>query len=205
MNIHTNPSFASLLALNAIFLAGCGSAPNTSEMDTLELGQVESALSKSCAPEVDPAIEVPDGNKLGFILDAVGYQVYICQASGTSFGWTLQAPDAILYNVKGREVGTHYAGPTWEYKDGSSVVGTRVAGYTPDPTAIPWLLVQATAFAGTGKMEAVTYIQRLDTVGGLAPDNTTCTADNVGELAPIEYTATYYYFVSGNPPCGCQR
>lgn len=201
MTKHIVPNFASLITLGALAATGCGGAPE--ETDTVEFDQVESALSKSCAPEVDPALKVPDGNKLAFALDAFGYQVYVCQASGTSFGWTLQAPDATLYNAKGKEVGTHYVGPTWEYKDGSSVVGARLAGYTPDTTAIPWLLLQATAHTGSGKLAPVTYIQRLDTVGGLAPSATTCTAENVGELAPIEYSAVYYYFVSGNPPCGC--
>lgn len=183
-------------------LTGCGAVPN--EDDTLEFGNVESALSKHCAPNVDASIAVPEGNKLAFSLDASGDQVYVCQASGSAYAWTLQAPDAKLYNTRGKEVGTHYAGPTWEYKDGSSVVGTKVAAFTPDTTAIPWLLIQATAHDGTGKMDDITYIQRLETIGGLAPDASTCTAANVGSLAPVEYSAVYYYFVSGEPPCGCK-
>lgn len=180
---------------------GCSGAP---ESDSLELGDVESALSKQCAPKVDASIQVPEGNKLAFSLDASGDQVYVCQASGSGYAWTLQAPDAKLYNAKGKEVGTHYAGPTWEYKDASSVVGTKQAAFTPDATAVPWLLLEATAHNGKGKMDDITYIQRLETIGGLAPAAATCTADNVGSLAPVEYSAVYYFFVSGKPPCGCK-
>jgi hypothetical protein len=192
---------AASIILGATLALGCGAAAE--ETEPLEFDNVESEVSSRCAPVVDAAIQVPEGNKLGFVLDAYGTQIYVCQASGTSYAWALKAPDAKLYNTKGKEVGIHYAGPTWEYKDGSSVVGARLAAVTPDPTAIPWLLIEATTHEGSGKMDGVTYIQRLETVGGLAPAAASCTADNVGVLAPIEYSATYYYFVSGKPPCGC--
>jgi hypothetical protein len=205
-------SLVILTAFGAMVASGCGGASEEfdapdfegPEFEALEFEQIDSDLSSNCAPTVDPLIQVPAGNKLGFELDAVGYQVYVCQSSTTGYAWALQAPDAKLYNSKGKEVGIHYVGPTWEYKDGSKVVGARVAGVTPDTTAIPWLLIQATAHEGSGKLAGVTYIQRLATVGGLAPAAATCTADNVGALAPIEYTAEYYYFVSGKPPCGCK-
>jgi hypothetical protein len=184
------------------FLAiGC-SAPASEDDPSFD--EVGAALSSMCAPAVDPSIAVPTGNKAAFALDATGSQVYVCQASGAGYAWTLQAPDALLYNNHGKEVGTHYAGPTWEYKDGSLVVAAKVAAFTPDPTAVPWLLLQATSHTGKGQMDDVTYVQRLYTVGGLAPDAASCTAEDVGDLSPIEYVATYYYFVPGKPPCGCK-
>lgn len=191
--------------------SGCG-APTSDDAasledtvlgDTASFDEVGAALSSHCAPEVDPSIAVPSGNKLAFALDAVGSQVYVCQASGSGYAWTLQAPDALLYK-RGKKAGTHYAGPTWEYKDGSLVVGAKVSAFTPDTTAIPWLLLQATSHTGKGKMDDVTYVQRLYTEGGLAPDAATCTYEHVGEVSPIEYVATYYYFVPGKPPCGCK-
>lgn len=174
-----------------------------SEEDSLGLLSAKGHASK-CAPQVDESIAVPSGNRLAFELDAVGSQIYVCQASGAGYAWTLQAPEALLYNHRGKEVGSHYAGPTWEYKDGSLVVGTKLAAFTPDTTAIPWLLLEATGHSGEGKMEDVTYVQRLDTEGGLAPDAATCTADTVGAVVPVEYVASYYYFVPGKPPCGCK-
>jgi hypothetical protein len=42
-------------------------------------------------------------------------------------------------------------------------------------------------------MSDVTFIQRLDTVGGLAPTSA-CDAQHVGEVAGVEYTATYYFY-----------
>ena len=45
-------------------------------------------------------------------------------------------------------IGTHFGGPTWQAKDASTVVGKRVDGVTVDPTAIPWLLLEATSTTG---------------------------------------------------------
>jgi hypothetical protein len=43
----------------------------------------------------------------------------------------------------------------------------------------------------------VTYIQRLDTVAGLAP-TTGCDATTVGTTARVDYTATYFFYVAKN-------
>ncbi|MGH6631491.1 MAG: DUF3455 domain-containing protein, partial [Burkholderiales bacterium] len=40
---------------------------------------------------------------------------------------------------------------------------------TPDPTAIPWLLLQTVTTDGSGPFSSVTYIQRVNTKGGLVP------------------------------------
>jgi len=146
----------------------------------------------------DPSLAVPDGNRLAFAFDAVGVQIYACQASGSAYAWVFQAPEATLYNRGGHAVGTHYVGPTWEYKDHSKVMAAKVAGFTADPTAIPELLLQATTHEGTGRMTPVTYIQRLDTTGGLAP-STGCDVDHVGAVARVDYTATYYFYVAKAP------
>jgi hypothetical protein len=192
----------------ACTLAACsGDYPDdgtASAEESPEFARTEELLSRNCAPEVDPAIAVPAGNRLTSTLDATGSQVYICQASDTGHAWVLQAPDAVLLNARGKRVGTHYAGPSWEYKDGSVVTGARLASLTPDPTSIPWLLIQATPQTKSGKFSDVTYIQRLDTAGGLAPDPATCTGARIGDLSPVEYTATYYFFEAGKPPRGCK-
>lgn len=143
----------------------------------------------------DPSLAVPDGNRLAFAFDATGVQIYACTASGTAYSWVFQAPEATLYNHGGHAVGTHYVGPTWEYKDESKVMAAKVAAFTADPTAIPELLLQATTHEGTGRMTPVTYIQRLDTTGGLAP-SAGCDVDHVGAVARVDYTATYYFYVA---------
>ena len=43
-----------------------------------------------------------------------------------------RAPEATLYGKRGKTEGKHYVGPTWESKDGSTVVGSKLAAFTAD-------------------------------------------------------------------------
>jgi hypothetical protein len=180
------------LTLGALGLAGCGGAVESEPTNTGTESQALSHGHSDVPPLPNPALAVPAGNELAFHYDAVGVQIYTCKATATGFGWVFVAPDATLY-AKGKIVGTHYAGPTWESKDGSKVVGSRIAGATPDPTSIPWLLLGVVSHAGDGKMSEVTYIQRLETSGGLAPSSG-CDATAAGVSARVPYTATYYFY-----------
>lgn len=177
----------------SLLLGAAACSADVTGADALAL-QAE-ALSSSCAPAVPDALKVPEGNKLDFVADAEGVQIYVCQAAADgSAAWTLKAPDAQLFGKRGRLIGIHYAGPTWEGLDGSTVVGARVAAApSPDPSAIPWLLLSAASNTGHGLMSKVTFIQRLDTVGGLAPQ-TGCDADHLGATVESEYSAAYYFY-----------
>ena len=174
-------------------LAGCGGRVGSSE----PLASSGSALADECAPSVPAALTVPDGNQVAFHYEGVGAQIYECKASGSGFAWVFQAPAATLYDADGETMGSHFAGPTWQSFDGSSVVGKKLTAVTVDHTAIPWLLLQATSYGPTdGRMDAVTYVQRLDTTGGLAPAGG-CDATTVGSTASVGYSATYYFYKNG--------
>jgi hypothetical protein len=138
-------------------------------------------------------VQVPVGNKLAFRVYAVGVQKY--RWNGTS--WTFVEPVATLYadaNFHGK-VGVHYAGPTWESNSGGKVVAARVAGCTPDPTAIAWLRLQTVSADGPGIFGSVTYIQRVNTVGGLAP---IAPGSSIGAVVEVPYTAEYYFYRAEN-------
>src|SRR5206468_822168 len=53
----------------------------------------------------------------------------------------------------------------------STVVGTLVNKATVDPTAIPWLLLSASPAHDSkpGRLDQTTFIQRVNTTGGLVP------------------------------------
>ena len=107
------------------------------------------------APDVPGAIAVEEGHKVFLVGHAVGVQIYSCGATQTGFAWALLAPRADLYDDKGKLVATHYGGPTWKARDGSTVVGQRVDGVNVDPTAIDWLLLSArSTAAGAGRRPA---------------------------------------------------
>jgi hypothetical protein len=147
------------------------------------------------APEVPAAIQPPDGNKVQFHAYAVGVQIY--NWNGTA--WVFDHPEAVLYanaGYNGNGVAIHYAGPTWESVSGSKVVGVKIAGVTPDPTAIPWLLLMAKTSDGDGIFGNLSFVQRVNTAGGIAPSSPGTT---VGQQASVPYTAEYYFYRDTTP------
>jgi hypothetical protein len=144
-------------------------------------------------PAVCNDLQVPAGNKMHFRVYAVGVQIY--RWNGAS--WDFVAPVANLYadeNFHGK-VGFHYAGPTWESNSGSRVVGRRLAGCAPDASAIPWLLLETVSSEGPGVFKRTTFIQRVNTAGGLAP---TTPGAFIGAEARVPYTTEYYFYRAGN-------
>ena len=135
------------------------------------------------------SLRVQPGNRLAYRAFAVGVQRY--RWSGTA--WVFVEPVATLYADEEfhKKVGVHYLGPTWEANSGGKVVAARLQGCTPDSSAIPWLLLQTVTASGPGLFGSVSYIQRVNTKGGLAP---TAPGTAIGALADIPYTADYYFY-----------
>lgn len=134
-------------------------------------------------------LRVPPGNKVAFHAYAEGVQIY--RWNGASWGFV--APEAMLFaDADGLGVvGIHYAGPTWEGRGGGRVVGMVLERGTPDPAAIPWLLLGAVGNDGHGIFDRVTFIQRVNTVGGLAP---AAPGTFPGEVVRVPYAADYYFY-----------
>jgi Protein of unknown function (DUF3455) len=114
---------------------------------------------------------------------------------------TFDRPEATLVGDNGKEIIKHFAGPTWQAKDGSTVKAAAEASVKVDPTAIPWLRLKTTsAAAGPGgdRLARTTYIQRVNTGGGVAPTSG-CDASTVGKEARVDYTADYYFGKATGP------
>lgn len=120
---------------------------------------------------------------------ALGVQIY--RWNGTV--WVFVGPDATLYASKSYrgQVGTHYVGPTWESNSGSVVVGSNAIPCVATEGAIPWLKLTASSSAGPGIFDGVTYIQRINTNGGVRPS---VPGTTVGEEARVPYTTEYYFY-----------
>jgi hypothetical protein len=144
----------------------------------------------------------PSGHGLLLSTFGDGVQIYTGvedTANPGQFVWLFQSPRADLFDGPAKQtlLGIHYAGPTWEANDGSTVVARRIdSSPSPHPNAIPQLLLEATAHTGTGLFSNVTYIQRLDTVGGMAP---AALPTRFGEVFEVPYTATYNFFAVPEP------
>jgi hypothetical protein len=140
-------------------------------------------------PTVPDNLKPPANETLALQARGAGDQVYICDGST----WVLSGPDAKLLAESGKQVGSHFAGPTWEWSDGSRVIGRPVANATPDSDSIPWLLLTAAQHQGEGAMKNVSSIQRLSTKGG-KPPLSGCNASHKGEETRSHYTAVYYFY-----------
>ena len=109
------------------------------------------------------------------------------------------APDlpTVHETLPGFEVNErHYAGPLWESADGSRIVGAlKERADAPLANAIPWLLLNAKSTRPEGAFSKVTSIQRVNTVGGVAPA-ASCPQASAGTSARIDYTADYYLFIA---------
>jgi len=139
-------------------------------------------------------IKVPAGYSLVLTVHAKGDQIYQCSLNKGEYAWETQAPDAKLFDAQGKIVGNHKAGPLWEYKEGSRVVGRVVKKIDMAPgSAIAWLLVEVVSHKGDGLFSNVSYINRINTRGGLPPASG-CDANHLGGEKRVAYTADYVFY-----------
>jgi hypothetical protein len=165
-------------------------------------GACLSALA-ACAGAPTPDINVPTALEPGrsvralATVSAKGVQVYECRnpSGSTTPAWVFVAPEAQLFDERGRSVGSHGAGPYWMALDGSQVVGSvRARADAPANGAIPWLLLTTQSVGTPGFLSSVSFIQRVNTIGGIAPAKG-CDAASVGQLTRVGYRADYRLFV----------
>jgi Protein of unknown function (DUF3455) len=153
-------------------------------------GSLVNATAQKALPE---AIAAP-GETTILTLHAEGAQVYECKAGGDgTLVWAFREPIATLFQ-DGKTVGRHYAGPNWEFSDGSAVVG-QVAGTAPGMVAndIPWLKLTVTSRRGNGVLSPATTVQRINTAGGRL--NGACY--KAGTYESVPYSADYVFLRKG--------
>lgn len=134
---------------------------------------------------------VTTGETLVTTMHAEGAQVYECKADAAGrLIWQFREPVATLM-IDGKTVGRHYAGPTWELADGSAVMG-KVSGRAPGatPADIPILRLEVTSRRGSGQLNGVTAIHRLNTRGGLVQGP----CEQAGAFLNAPYSADYLFY-----------
>ncbi len=158
-----------------------------------------STVQAETVPGVPEALKAPANQVVSLEAQGSGVQIYECKAGKddpTRFEWVFKAPEADLFDIAGKKIGKHYAGPTWESNDGSKVVGeVKAKDSGPDPKAIPWLLLSARSNSGSGAFSKIQSIQRLYTTGGVAPAEG-CTQAQVGKEVGVPYKAKYYFYTA---------
>lgn len=169
---------------------------------------------KITLPAVPSNIQVPEGNKVFLVGHATGTQNYICMVSGSGYAYTLFTPQATLFDDNNEQIITHFFSPnpsdgtfipTWQHSQDTSKVWARMvqngASSDPDfvaPGAIAWLLLGVVNHQdgpkGGDKLSETTFIQRLNTSGGLAPSTGCASLTDIGNRAYVPYTADYYFY-----------
>jgi hypothetical protein len=148
----------------------------------------------SIAQQVPKNLQPAANERRFLILHAKGVQIYSCKVDGGKYSWTLKAPEAQLFDKSGKPFGKHFAGPSWEANDGSSVTGKAVADVPfPHGRILPWLLLTAVSHTGEGVLARVTSIQRINTKGGILHASG-CDAAHAGQEDRVPYSADYVFF-----------
>jgi hypothetical protein len=170
-----------LAATAALALSACAS-----NMAAPAMGFSQASLPAS--------VQVPAGHRVAMETVGVGQITYECRAKkdmAGQFEWVFVGPDASLMDRAGRQVGRYYGPPaTWESNDGSKLTGAQVAVAPAAVGSIPLQLIKANPATGMGAMQGVTYIQRVATLGGVAPAMA-CDAASLGSKQVVKYQADY--------------
>jgi hypothetical protein len=142
-------------------------------------------------------MKVPAGHKVAMETLGVGEITYECRADkdmAGKYAWVFAGPDAKLLDKSGKQVGKYFGPPaTWEAMDGSKITGKQLAVSPGGAGNIPLQFVQANPAMGMGAMTGVTYIQRVKTMGGVAPASA-CAAGNLGSKQIVKYQADYIFW-----------
>jgi hypothetical protein len=174
-------------------------------------------------PDVPPAIQVEPGNRAFLEGHGVGTQNYICLPcpnpstpaaacpDDSGFAWLLFTPEATLFNDHGKQLTTHFFSPnpaedgtiraTWQDSRDSSIVwGGRAIQAPVSPDAIAWLLLPMAGTqegpTGGDTLTKTSFIQRVNTAGGLAPSDGCSRLEDVGAKAFRPYTADYFFYTN---------
>jgi len=167
-------------------------------------------------PDVPTKIRPEEGSRLFLVGHAFGTQNYICLPSGAGFKYVLFTPEATLFEHRAKQVITHFFSPnpeenntvraTWQHSRDSSIVWAKAVDSidsTSNPElvaagAIPWvLLVKAGVAEGPGggdTLTKTTFVQRLNTSGGVAPATGCASLADVGKQAFQPYEADYFFY-----------
>jgi len=180
-------------------------------------------------PPVPAAVKVDAPNEVFLVGHAQGTQNYVCLPSGSGVAFVLFTPEATLFNDDGdKALITHFFSPnpdekntnpalaaigpiraTWQGSKDSSTVWAAASGSSTDAAfvalnSVPWVRLTAVGWGfgpdGGDLLSHVTFVQRLNTLGGVAPSTGCATTADIGHLAFMPYTADYFFYTAPDAP-----
>jgi hypothetical protein len=204
-NITKRCGLPQLLAL--IGLAAVGSA-----------APIHAAPAHAAAEPVAPALPpilIPEGATPFLRTHAAGTQNYVCVDTGAGLAWRFAGPQATLFvRLAGfpQQLTTHFLSPnpdeggiaraTWQGSFDTSRIWARAAQIVDDPAVvgagnIPWLLLERVGArrgpTGGRLLSQATWIQRINTSGGVAPSTGCSQPSDAGAIALVPYSTDYVF------------
>jgi Protein of unknown function (DUF3455) len=193
---------------------------------TAPLSLAAKATEVIVPPQVPPGLEIDDGSIPFLVGQGVGTPNYVCSPSGAGFAWILFTPEATLFNDTGKQLTTHFfsANPdesnpdsrvvadgairaTWQHSRDTSAVWANGIAQSSDapfvrPNAVAWVKLEVVGKregpGGGDTLVHTTFIQRVNTDGGVAPATGCSGLADVGKKAFRPYTADYIFYFNPN-------
>jgi hypothetical protein len=140
-------------------------------------------------------IKAPDGQVPILQLAARGVQVFRCERRNGALQWSYRLPEADLTDASGTVVARHGVDFSFEHGDGSRLLGKVVASEeAPRDGNLRWLLLATRSF-GEGNFTGVSYVQRVNTNGGMPPP--ACDARQLNQLLRVDFSADFVFYRPG--------
>lgn len=214
-NCNTNGHWATrgllIAGVTALAVVSTVALPHAAQSDA----QWQTAQgNRISVPPVPTKLEVEAPHEVVFVGHAIGTQNYVCLPSGAGVAWSLFTPQATLFRKHGQQLTTHFFSPNpeengtvvraaWQDSRDSSTVWAGLGESSSDPNfvapgAIAWLKLETKGVqegpAGGDQLTDITFVQRLNTVGGLAPTTGCSLPTDIGRRAFVPYRADYFFY-----------
>ncbi|MDO9359888.1 MAG: DUF3455 domain-containing protein [Polaromonas sp.] len=175
---------ASLLLMTAAMLiAGCGASP---------LARFDAAQQQGLPADV----RVPAGHQAVLEARASGELQYECQAikrAPFEYAWLPRDRSIELRDGSNSAIVLSRSGRSWVHRDGSQLAVREFVEVDNGPHSLPFQRARVEPSTLSGALHNISYIQRINTVGGL-PSVRNCSSAELGMRVQVPYEAEYVFW-----------